>query len=194
VTESDVVVLLDSILNSTLSSQITKEYALTAVMKLTTRFTTCNDQIQLVINNYTTNTDVELQQRSVEYDAIFRKYEPLRPGLLERMPLISTEPTAASANGDTSTGTALNGDASTSELAQMENLPSSGGQKESDSLFDLLGDGLPSAQPSTQPAVDTSASSGGLMDLLGDLDMSAGSTPAPVTMPQQRTSVILFLL
>jgi len=44
VTESDVVVLLDSILNSTLSSQITKEYALTAVMKLTTRFTTCNDQ------------------------------------------------------------------------------------------------------------------------------------------------------
>ena len=72
--------------------QVTKEFALTAIMKLTTRFTTCNDQIQLIINNYTTNTDVELQQRSVEYDAIFRKFEPLRPGLLERMPLISSEP------------------------------------------------------------------------------------------------------
>ena len=69
----------------------------------------------------------------------------------------------------------------------MENLPSPGGQKkESDSLFDLLGDGLPSAQPPAQPPVDSSASSGGLMDLLGDLDMSAGSGAPQVTMPQQR--------
>jgi len=178
VTESDVVALLDSILGSTLSSPVSKEYALTAVMKLTTRFTTCNDQIQLVINNYTTNTDVELQQRSVEYDAIFRKYEPLRPGLLERMPLISTDPSPADGAKE------LNGDASLSEITKLDTSTTGGQQqKESDSLFDLLGDGLPSAQTSPAPAVSGgSTSGGGLMDLLGDLDMGAGAAPV---MPQQ---------
>ncbi len=31
-----------------------------------------------MINEYVTNVDVELQQRSVEYDAVFRKYDHLR--------------------------------------------------------------------------------------------------------------------
>lgn len=179
VTEGDVVVMLGGILSSTLSSQVTKEYALTALMKLTTRFTTCNDQIQLIINNFTTNTDVELQQRSVEYDAIFRKYEPLRPGLLERMPLVSSE---------TINGNDVNGDASTAEIAKLDPSPKPPPQqKESDSLFDLLGDGLPTTQPG-QAAADAppSGGGGGLMDLLGDLDMSGGGT-APVV-PQAAPS------
>ena len=167
---------------------VTKEYALTAIMKLTTRFTTCNDEIQLVINNYTTSTEVELQQRSVEYDAIFRKYEPLRPGLLERMPLISAEPTPAGEGAENRAGE-MNGDAKPAELNNIldTSLPSptpqaGGQQKESDSLFDLLGDGLPSAQPMAASGGAPSGGGGGLMDLLGDLDMGAG---ANTSMPQR---------
>ena len=166
---------------------VTKEYALTAIMKLTTRFTTCNDEIQLVINNYTTSTDVELQQRSVEYDAIFRKYEPLRPGLLERMPLISTDPSPES--GENGAMGEMNGDAKPAELSNILDIssgtsttPQIGQQKESDSLFDLLGDGLPSAQPMAPGASTAGGDGGGLMDLLGDLDMGAGSN---TVMPQR---------
>ena len=163
---------------STLSTQVTKEYALTALMKLTTRFTTCTDQIQLIINNYTTNTDVELQQRSVEYDAIFRKYEPLRQGLLERMPLYNTD---AVISNETSAPTLINGDASSTEKAALSNIQVQQ-KNESDSLLDLLGDGLPvsnTAQPeSHQNQNPLSSASSGLMDLLGDLDVGGtGSTP-----------------
>ena len=163
---------------STLSTQVTKEYALTALMKLTTRFTTCADQIQLIINNYTTNTDVELQQRSVEYDAIFRKYEPLRQGLLERMPLYNAD---AVTSNETSAPTLINGDASSTEKAAINNIQVQQ-KNESDSLLDLLGDGLPvsnTAQPeSHQNQNSLNSASSGLMDLLGDLDVGGtGSTP-----------------
>ena len=165
---------------STLSTQVTKEYALTALMKLTTRFTTCTDQIQFIINNYTTNTDVELQQRSVEYDAIFRKYEPLRQGLLERMPLYNAD--AVNSN-ETSAPTLINGDASSTEKAAINNIQVQQ-KNESDSLLDLLGDGLPvssiSQPESHQNQNSLSSASSGLMDLLGDLDVG-GTGSAPVS-------------
>ena len=50
-----------------------------------------------MINIYGTSTNTELQQRSVEYTALFSsKHEGMRPGLLERMPLIerSSKPEA----------------------------------------------------------------------------------------------------
>lgn len=151
-------------------------------MKLTTRFTTCGDHIQLVINNFTTNTDVELQQRSVEYDTIFRKYEPLRVGLLERMPLISNDTTATSSDGLTQ----VNGDATSSEKTKIDvSQVQQQQQKESDSLLDLLGDGLPvSISTETTGGATTEASSAGLMDLLGGLDM--GQSTAPISNDTQR--------
>jgi len=179
VSESDVVQVLAGILNSTLSTQVSKEYALTALMKLTTRFTTCGDQIQLVINRYTTHTDVELQQRSVEYDAIFRRHEKLRPGLLERMPLYSGGGTENSIESDNNM--IVNGDASNNEKIETTQVQQ---KNESDSLLDLLGDGLPVSNPGQPPSgvnqqpTTTEHSSAGLMDLLGDLDMGIGA-PAP---------------
>lgn len=149
-------------------------------MKLTTRFTTCTEQIQYIINNFTTNTDVELQQRSVEYDAIFRKYETLRPGLLERMPTVKAE----SNNNEGFEGPAVNGEAVPAEKVKIE-VSHTPQQKESDSLLDLLGDGLPITNPSPvvqQPTTESSSS--GLMDLLGDLDM--GSTAAAPALSKQK--------
>lgn len=173
--EDDVVNVLGTILASTLSNQVTKEYTVTALMKLTTRFTTCTENIQYVINKYTTNTDVELQQRSVEFDTIFRKYESLRPGLLERMPVMKNE------GNKESEEEVLNGHATEAELSKIEVVQSPQQQKESDSLLDLLGDGLPVAEPLPQAVPQSTESSASLMDLLGDLDSGAA---APVVTPQ----------
>jgi len=180
VSESDVVSVLSSILSSTLSHQVTKEFTVTALMKLTTRFTTCTEQIQYIINKYTTNTDVELQQRSVEFDTIFRKYETLRPGLLERMPVIKND-----VNTKENGGEAVNGHATEAERNKIDIVQAQQQQKESDSLLDLLGDGLPieSGAPVVQPTTEPSSS---LMDLLGDLDTGSSvpdSNPLPVLAP-----------
>ena len=37
-----------------------------------------SSKIRHVINEYVTSVQVELQQRSVEYDTVFRKYDHLR--------------------------------------------------------------------------------------------------------------------
>ena len=40
-----------------------------------------------IIGYFTISTNVELQQRSVEYRTIFKQYDGMRPALLERMPV-----------------------------------------------------------------------------------------------------------
>lgn len=41
---------------------------------------------QNIINKYADSHAMELQQRAVEYSALFTKHDNLRPGVLERMP------------------------------------------------------------------------------------------------------------
>ena len=40
-----------------------------------------------IIGYFTISTNVELQQRSVEYRTIFKQFDGMRPALLERMPV-----------------------------------------------------------------------------------------------------------
>uniref|UniRef100_A0A669EP49 AP-1 complex subunit gamma n=1 Tax=Oreochromis niloticus TaxID=8128 RepID=A0A669EP49_ORENI len=96
VTEDEVLDVLEGLLVSNLSTPVTRGYALTAIMKLSTRFTSVN-RIKKVVSIYGSSIDVELQQRAVEYNALFKKYDHMRPALLERMPIM--EKTAS--NGPT---------------------------------------------------------------------------------------------
>jgi len=184
ITELDVIQVLSSVLKSSLSPQKTKEFAITALMKLSTRFTSCSEQIQLVINQYTTNMNVELQQRSVEYDVVLRKYDGLRSGLLERMPILKANPDNPEVFAAASGEALVNGDASLLEKASIITEQQSQQQTDSDSLLDLLGDGLP-VEPTPTPAAseepastEASSGGGGLLDLLGDLDPVMPQTQA----------------
>uniref|UniRef100_A0A8C8DIL3 AP-1 complex subunit gamma n=1 Tax=Oryzias sinensis TaxID=183150 RepID=A0A8C8DIL3_9TELE len=96
VTEDEVLDVLEGLLVSNLSSPVTRGYSLTAIMKLSTRFSSVN-RIKKVVSIYGSSIDVELQQRAVEYNALFKKYDHMRPALLERMPIM--EKTAS--NGPT---------------------------------------------------------------------------------------------
>uniref|UniRef100_A0A8C3CAQ3 AP-1 complex subunit gamma n=1 Tax=Cairina moschata TaxID=8855 RepID=A0A8C3CAQ3_CAIMO len=88
VTEDEVLDILESILISNMSASVTRGYALTAIMKLSTRFTCTVNRIKKVVSIYGSSIDVELQQRAVEYNALFKKYDHMRPALLERMPVM----------------------------------------------------------------------------------------------------------
>jgi AP-1 complex subunit gamma-1 len=69
-----------------------------------------------IIDTFGSHLHIELQQRGVEFSQLFRKYEHLRPALLERMPPLETaRPTgannpAAMTNGETSEDLDATGD------------------------------------------------------------------------------------
>uniref|UniRef100_A0A8C4HC19 AP-1 complex subunit gamma n=1 Tax=Dicentrarchus labrax TaxID=13489 RepID=A0A8C4HC19_DICLA len=92
VTEDEVLDVLEGLLVSNLSTPVTRGYSLTAIMKLSTRFSSVN-RIKKVVSIYGSSIDVELQQRAVEYNALFKKYDHMRPALLERMPIMEKSTT-----------------------------------------------------------------------------------------------------
>uniref|UniRef100_A0A668AZ20 Adaptor related protein complex 1 subunit gamma 2 n=1 Tax=Myripristis murdjan TaxID=586833 RepID=A0A668AZ20_9TELE len=88
VSEDDVLDALETVLQSHMSSPATRGFALTATMKLSTRITDNVDRIRSIVSIYGSCIDVELQQRAVEYNALFKKYDHMRAAVLERMPVI----------------------------------------------------------------------------------------------------------
>uniref|UniRef100_A0A6Q2Y4F8 AP-1 complex subunit gamma n=1 Tax=Esox lucius TaxID=8010 RepID=A0A6Q2Y4F8_ESOLU len=146
VTEDDVLDALETVLQSHMSSPATRGFALTATMKLSTRITHNVDRIRSIVSIYGSCIDVELQQRAVEYNALFKKYDHMRyrgsvcgaPSVIGYLsPLWSFSPFSYLLGGS------------------GEPVPSSG-------------------LSHTVPGPATSTSGGDLLDLLGGLDVSPG--------------------
>ncbi|TWW68069.1 AP-1 complex subunit gamma-1 [Takifugu flavidus] len=165
VTEDEVLDVLEGLLVSNLSSPVTRGYSLTAIMKLSTRFSSVN-RIKKVVSIYGSSIDVELQQRAVEYNALFKKYDHMRPALLERMPIMEKSAT----NGPTEI-VQTNGETEPS-VEPKHPPPVTQPANQANDLLDLLGGN--DVVPVIQTTVPTKpASAGGeLLDLLGDLSLS----------------------
>uniref|UniRef100_A0AAZ3QXY8 AP-1 complex subunit gamma n=1 Tax=Oncorhynchus tshawytscha TaxID=74940 RepID=A0AAZ3QXY8_ONCTS len=166
VTEDEVLDVLEGLLVSNLSTPVTRGYSLTAIMKLSTRFSSVN-RIKKVVSIYGSSIDVELQQRAVEYNALFKKYDHMRPALLERMPIM--EKTAS--NGPTEI-VQTNGETEPSVPDTKHPPLVTQPANQANDLLDLLGgnDVVPVIQ-TTLPTKPASAG-GELLDLLGDLSLS----------------------
>ncbi|TWU74715.1 clathrin associated protein complex large subunit [Metarhizium rileyi] len=85
--EHEVIDLFALILNSSYGTQISTEYIITALMKLSTRFSEVSqvERIKQLLQNHQTSLDVEVQQRAVEYSNLF-SFDQIRRGVLEKMP------------------------------------------------------------------------------------------------------------
>lgn len=80
--------LILSILDSPYASQLTRQWVLTAVTKMSSRSTTAHarqEQVAELLIQYTTSPELELQQRAVEF-ASLGNLTDLKEGVLERMP------------------------------------------------------------------------------------------------------------
>ncbi|KAJ8041047.1 AP-1 complex subunit gamma-1 [Holothuria leucospilota] len=192
VSESEVINLLESVLMTTSATQTTKEYVILAVMKLSARFTGSQEKIKLAVMPYTQSLDMELQQRSVEFQALIRDHDNMRPGLLEKMPPIEKkvdEDEAPRNNGEL-----LDDD---HPAAQKADHISSIQQRESNGLFDLIGD--TSSAPSIpsmglqQPHPAPASGGGAILDLLSDLDFSTPSQLNTMPAMQPQTSAMNLL-
>ncbi|KAL7074537.1 hypothetical protein ACQ4LE_006347 [Meloidogyne hapla] len=85
--EGEVVRIFERLMPSSQMSIASREFELTALAKLFTRFESCSERIHALVRQYSANMNLELQQRSVEYARLLLK-DDLRFGLLERMPAI----------------------------------------------------------------------------------------------------------
>ncbi|CAG5087334.1 Similar to AP1G1: AP-1 complex subunit gamma-1 (Homo sapiens) [Cotesia congregata] len=131
-------------------------------------------KIRQIIDTFGSNLHIELQQRGIEFSQLFRKYDHLRPALLERMPPMETAKPQANgiigiANGDQEVE---------EEKPPVEQVSAS---TDSSALLDLLGSsdlGIPSISSPTTTALPaiTPVTNNNLLDLLGGLDLS--TTPA----------------
>jgi AP-1 complex subunit gamma-1 len=162
VKEHEVVDLFSSILNSNYATQVTTEYLLTAMVKLTTRLSDPAqiERVRRILQNQQTNLDVEVQQRAVEFGNLF-SYDQIRRGVLEKMPPPQIKESSR-----------VLGEAAKKTTKASNRKSKAIKPKEEDLLFDLMGDSGPSA-PS--PVNGT-----GNADLLADI-LGGTSSPAPGT-------------
>jgi AP-1 complex subunit gamma-1 len=89
VSEGEVVDLIERILAGAFATELVKEYAVTALIKLSSRFSSSIEpRIRAVVGKYRSNSDVEVQQRAVEYAQLFSLDKATRDAVLEKMPVL----------------------------------------------------------------------------------------------------------
>lgn len=181
VKESEIVDLFETILNSNYATQVSTEYIITALMKLTTRFSNGSQvqRVQALLQHHQTSLDVEVQQRAVEYGNLFN-FDQIRRGVLEKMP----PPQIKEENR-------VLGEAAQKQKKKANRRSKPIKQTEQDLLMDLMGDSGPAPTP-------TNGGSTSNADLLADILGGATSSPAPPSTsatptPQNNMSAIMDL-
>jgi AP-1 complex subunit gamma-1 len=198
VSENDVVDLLERIVKSPSTLSTTKDYVVTAAMKLTTRLTNPSSvqRLRQIILSFQNNIDVELQQRAIEYSTIF-KWDNIRKQLLERIPVqeVVRTPTnvlspattpdikkpgaavGSSSSSNNNVGNLLDWD--DAAPAATPKSPSSGANSNTAALLDIFGGGPTPVAPT--PATTTAAKPP--VDPLGDLLGLGPISPTPSVAP-----------
>ncbi|KAH9039323.1 Adaptor protein complex AP-1 gamma subunit [Lactarius pseudohatsudake] len=185
VTDVEIIDLILSILDSPYANHLARQFVFASITKISSRPTTSLNQqerIAAVLAGYTTNPELELQQRAVEFASLFSLGE-LRVGVLERMPppeLKATVTGVVSENkpvGSTRTGISadLLGDDVSAPSEHVVSVP--GGQKTNEDLLAEIFGGSsvtsPTAATSASQPQRTTAS-----DILSLFDSPAPSAPA----------------
>ncbi|XP_053985234.1 AP-1 complex subunit gamma-1 isoform X3 [Hylaeus volcanicus] len=187
-TEDEVIDVYQRLLWSPQNTVVTKQYTLLSLTKLSTRFQKGNEKIRQIIDTFGSNLHIELQQRGIEFSQLFRKYDHLRPALLERMPPMETA--RPQANGIIGL---VNGEPEPEE-EKSTILEASTPPSDSSALLDLLGTtdlGMTSTVPNKNPPTNSTAvvNNNDLLDLLGSLDLSAPTSTSPLPQTQTPTQV-----
>ncbi|KAJ4385320.1 clathrin associated protein complex large subunit [Neurospora sp. IMI 360204] len=205
VKEHEIIDLFTTILNSNYATQVTTEYIITALIKLTTRLQDPAqiERVRRLLQYHQTSLDVEVQQRAVEYGNLF-SFDQIRRGVLEKMPPPQIKESSrvlgeAAKKTTKAAGKKTNKAAKPKEedllfdLMGDTNLPSpsvpNGGTNNADLLADILG-GTTSPPTSTSPA-PAQSNVASIMDLFSQ--PTSTSSPAPAVAPAAAPSAVLDL-
>lgn len=169
VTDQDVVDLLANVLDSAYATQVVNEYVINALMKLTSRLTNQAqiDRIRRILQSHTASLDVEIQQRSVEYDNMFA-FDEVRKQVLEDMPPPQ-----------------IREESRVLGEAAPKAKPARRGKKQDQetALLDLMSDG-------PEPAAQNGGGNADLLQsILGGMDSNPGSSASSPAPGQQKSAV-----
>eukprot|EP00026_Physarum_polycephalum_P002308 Phypoly_transcript_02314.p1 GENE.Phypoly_transcript_02314~~Phypoly_transcript_02314.p1 ORF type:complete len:848 (+),score=158.44 Phypoly_transcript_02314:117-2660(+) len=166
VSENDVLTLAEQILKNPLTLPTTRQYALTALMKLTSRFNPQHvNRIKDAISLYKTSIVVELQQRSCEYTELLN-WSAIRPQVLDRMPAYEKVPVVSENEAPSPQIGSV-----AAPATQQKAAPS----LIDDPLADIFGPGPSAPAPTTQTAKPINTAP---IDLMGEL-FGSGPTATP---------------
>lgn len=192
VKESEVIDLFSLVLNSSYATQVSTEYIITALMKLSTRFSDASqiERIRRILQYHQTSLDVEVQQRAVEYGNLFGS-DQIRRGVLEKMPppqikeesrVLGPAPTKKAKNANRKSKIIKPTEQDLLDIMDTPATlaPTSGSQStNSDLLADILGGGAGSGSPtSTSPLPQSNMAS--IMDLFSSEPGVPAASQAPI--------------
>ncbi|KAJ9121463.1 hypothetical protein QFC22_002079 [Naganishia vaughanmartiniae] len=168
---SDIVDLFQLVLDSPYANTLIRQWTLMALAKLAIRFAEAGtasasvqqERIREILAGYSEATELEIQQRAVEFGQLFTKADVIG-GVLEHMPAPELKATIM--------GT----------VSEKRKVGST--RVDKDSLVDLMGDEMPSTNGSSTPtsALDNFGSSQNTQDLLADI-FGSSTTDAPPVAP-----------
>ncbi|CAI0649033.1 unnamed protein product [Colletotrichum noveboracense] len=192
VKEHEIIDLFSTILNSNYATQVSTEYIVTALIKLTTRLSDSTQiaRVRQLLEIHQTSLDVEVQQRAVEYSNLF-SYDQIRNGVLEKMPppQIKEESRVLGPATTKKSAKAANRRSRVVKPTEQDLLfdlmdtpptttPAPGGASNTDLLADILGGtSSPPTSASPQPQQSNVAS---IMDLFSPGPAQPAASPAPV--------------
>ncbi|XP_059618956.1 AP-1 complex subunit gamma-1 isoform X2 [Phlebotomus argentipes] len=181
--EKEIVEMYQKLLWAPQGSTSSKQYTLISLAKLSTRLQAAQDEIKQIIDAFGSHLNVDLQQRGVEFSQLFKTHSHLRPALLEKMPpmqlnRMSTQNGAGNATSPDENGSGV--DLIENGLEE-ENVTITEG---SNALLELLGgtssQELSVPNPVKLPQAPNVSNNRDLMDLLGDIDLSAKNSNTTV--------------
>ena len=175
VKESDLVDLFETILNSSYAGLIVQQYIITASIKLTTRLSDPAqiERLRRLLQRYSANLDIEIQQRAVEFGNLFG-HDAVRRGVLEKMPPPEIREEQR-----------VLGEATKKRQSKIITKKKPAQAATEDLLLDLMGD---SGMPETNGAAGNSQNQDLLADILGGGSSSA-SPPPQTTSPAPQSNV-----
>ncbi|KAJ3150988.1 clathrin associated protein complex large subunit [Geranomyces michiganensis] len=187
--EQGVLDMITDMLKGPYATELVKEYTMITLVKLTSRFTQDStlSQIKSLLVKYKVNVQLELQQRSVEFEQLLNLDRESRTALLERMPVLES-----AAKEEAKKGMGVPTTEAPPTGAQQQDLVSDLGgdllglsvgggaaaaKGPKDDLYNLVfGGGAPAAKAAA-PA------SNNILDLLGDIGLGGPAAPSTKAMP-----------
>ncbi|KAJ7583135.1 adaptin N terminal region-domain-containing protein [Mycena floridula] len=192
VSDKEIVDLILSILDSPYANHLTRQYVLAAITKIASRGSTSQTQqarIAEVLSNYTTNPELELQQRAVEFNSLL--VAEAREGVLERMPPPELKPTVMGYTSEKKpVGSVDNllGDEPLATPGMSNGHAPMQTTSNQDLLADIFGSSPPSNSSSPPPPGSQKSTIADILDLFGSTAPAASPAPAPFASASSPTS------
>ncbi|EGF98494.1 uncharacterized protein MELLADRAFT_113519 [Melampsora larici-populina 98AG31] len=201
VKETDIVELIDLVLLSPYVNQLIRQFALTALAKFSSRLSPSafsQQTINQILSRYMSSSELEIQQRAVEFSQLLGMSE-IKTGVLERMPppelkasvmgTVSEKRAVGSTRADKDSLVDLMGDEISNTNQGNENAPAVvSTQTTQDLLADIFGGGDPGTNVTNNQGPPKSS----VNDILGLFNPTSLPPSATSNVPQPSMGSSLF--